>query len=667
MECQLSEFISIEVASELLGVCKQTLRRWDESGKLTAQRSDGGYRQYSLGDIQAHMPGGKAKPFVKWAGGKSQLLAEILPRVPNNYTSYIEPFLGGGALFFALQPISAKLNDINEELINTYTQVRDNPFDTLEILHKLEKKHCKEHYYTTRAKSPSRMSPLNRASRFIYLNKTCFNGLHRVNQKGEFNVPMGSYKNPRIADDKNIIACSKALQNAELFSMCYSDFIKEHADKNSFIYLDPPYAPASESSDFDRYASGKFRIGDQLDLALLFSELVDSKSLPLLSNSSTDLTQKLYSDFKLETIQASRFINNKGNKRGKVEEIIVSPIREKEQTFPSTRYMGSKNSLLPYINQVLKDEPRGSVLDAFSGSGVVSYHLKKMGFEVHSNDFLAYSSAVSAALVENNEITLPASDINFLLSSNRKAKKFIRTTFKDLYFSDEDNKFLDNTIANIEEIGCRLKRSIALSALSRACLKRRPRGIFTYVGFKYDDGRKDLSFSLKEHFTFAIHEFNKAVFSNNRLNKSYNSSALALDIEKPDIVYLDPPYFSLHSDNDYVRRYHFIEGLCRNWRGVEIQEHTKTKKFKKYPSPFDTKAGTYEALEALFEKYKKSKFLMSYSSNCLPDKHEITSMLEAVGKKVSLLEIDYKYSFGNQGHKVKSNNNDVFEYLFFAQ
>ena len=136
----MGELISIEVASELLGVCKQTLRRWDESGKLEAHRSTSGYRQYSLDNIQRHIPESKAKPFLKWAGGKTQLLAEILPRIPSTYKNYIEPFIGGGALFFALQPKSAKLNDINEELINSYLQVRENPSDLLGLLHKHENK-----------------------------------------------------------------------------------------------------------------------------------------------------------------------------------------------------------------------------------------------------------------------------------------------------------------------------------------------------------------------------------------------------------------------------------------------------------------------------------------------------------------------------------------------
>jgi DNA adenine methylase len=329
--------------------------------------------------------------------------------------------------------------------------------------------------------------------------------------------------------------------------------------------------------------------------------------------------------------------------------------------------MGSKSRLLPYISGVLKGNKSKTVLDAFSGSGVVSYHLKKLGYEVTSNDFLAYSSSVTRALVENRSTLLNADDIFELLSHNRKSKRFVQTKFKDLYFSDEDNKFLDNTLANVEKFSCEYKKSLALAALSRACLKRRPRGIFTYVGFKYDDGRKDLSFSLKEHFIFSVNEFNKAVFDNGKDNISHNKSIMDLNIPSPDLVYLDPPYFSKFSDNDYVRRYHFIEGLCKNWEGVDIQEHTKTKKFKKYDSPFHTKEGTYKAFKFIFDKYKKSSFLVSYSSNSLPDKNELIAMLEDVGKKVTLIEIDYTYSFGNQGKNVSRVNSKVQEYLFYAE
>jgi len=659
--------LSIDVAANILGVCKQTLRRWDESGKLPAHRCENGYRQYQLGDIQRHIPSDKARPFLKWAGGKTQLLPDLLPHVPQEYEDYIEPFLGGGALFFALQPKKAKLNDINKELINAYIQIRDNPKVIIELLEEYRKNHNKEFYYSTRSKIVKKMKATQRAARFIYLNKTCFNGLHRVNKKGEFNVPIGSYKNPNILDEKNILACSRTLENTELFSMDYKSFIKEHVALDSFVYIDPPYIPVSIFSDFDRYSEEKFRTGEHIELATIYTELVDSGTYTLLSNSSSELSFRLFSDFKVDTVEANRFINTKSDGRGKIKEIIVHPKREQSINFPSTRYMGSKTSLLPYITDILHDNKRGTILDAFSGSGVVSYHLKRMGFKVISNDFLAYASAVTTALVENNSVRLESSDLNLLLSNNRKANKFIQTTFKDLYFCNEDNKFLDNALANIELLDCKYKKALALSSLSRACLKRRPRGIFTYVGFKYDDGRKDLSYSLKEHFIFAVNEFNKAVFNNGKKNISLNQSSLELKIDTPDIVYLDPPYFSKHSDNDYVRRYHFIEGLCKNWEGLEIQNETKTKKFKKYPSPFNTKDGTYQAFKYIFNKYKSSTLLISYSSNSLPTKEELIEMLEAIGKKVTLHEIDYKYSAGNQGHKVNNNNNDVKEYLFYAK
>jgi DNA adenine methylase len=663
----MEKTLSIDVASNFLGVCKQTLRRWDETGKLTAQRSDSGYRLYNLQDLQKHIPKSKAKPFLKWVGGKTQLLTEILPNVPSDYDEYIEPFVGGGALFFALQPNKAKLNDVNEELINTYIQVRDNVRELLSSLQIHQDRHSEEYFYSTRAMSPSKMTDIQRAARFIYLNKTCFNGLHRVNKSGQFNVPIGSNTNPKIMDEDNLHACSLALENTELFTMDYQNFIKKHSNKSSFIYLDPPYIPISEYSNFDRYSKDKFKIGSQLDLALVYGELVDTGVNVLLSNSSSELARRLYSDFKIETVLASRSINKDASKRGKIEEIIVHPKRIHKCGFPSTRYMGSKNKLLPYISEILDDTNASTVLDAFSGSGVVSYHLKKLGFEVISNDFLAYSSSVTTALVENKDVRLEASDVDFLLKTNRKAKKFVQLTFKDLYFSDDDNKFLDNTLANIDLLKCKYKKALSRSALSRACLKRRPRGIFTYVGFKYDDGRKDLSFSLKEHFIFSISDFNKAVFDNGKNNIAHNKSTLELEIKVPDIVYLDPPYYSLHSDNDYVRRYHFIEGLCRNWEGIKIQEHTKTKKFEKYSSPFNTRTGTYSAFKELLEKYKSSTLLISYSSNSLPTKEEMITMLEDLGKKVTLKEIDYKYSAGNQGHKIKSNNNCVQEYLFLAK
>jgi DNA adenine methylase len=662
----IDTIITLEEASTLLNVNKQTLRRWDDSGTLKSLRNDAGYRVYKYEDVLKLLHKKEAKPFVKWAGGKTKLVPEILKYLPEKYNNYIEPFVGGGALFFALKPKKAILNDINSELIATYKVIQKKPEELIFLLEDYQKKHNKDFYYKTRSTNVESLDDVEVAARFVYLNKTCFNGLYRVNQKNEFNVPMGSYKNPTILDEENILKCSRAFKNVEFYNMDYRDFLSQFAKPNDFVYLDPPYIPVSEYSDFDRYSKEKFKIFDQVELVTQFNKLIQIGAHPLLSNSSAPLTEKIYSDYNIKKVMASRFINKAGDKRGKVEEFLILPSESKKDLFPSTRYMGSKNNLIQNIADVVAPLKINSVLDAFSGSGVVSYQFKKMGYQVFSNDFLKYSSTVTKALVENQKETLTSEDIEQLLEKNKHSKKFIQTCFKGLYFEDADNVFLDNTLANIQNIKSENKRSIALASLSRACLKRRPRGIFTYVGFRYDDGRKDLSYSLKEHFLFSVSDFNKAVFNNGKDNKVFNKSILDLNEVQPDLVYLDPPYFSKHSDNDYVRRYHFIEGLCRNWQGLEIQEDTLTKKFKKFESPFNTKEGTYSAFDWIFKKYKKSKLLVSYSSNSLPTKEEMVEMLYRYKTNVEVIEIDYKYSFGNQGHKVDDNKNSVKEYLFLA-
>lgn len=666
----MEQLINLETASNILNVSKQTLRRWDESGKLAAIRSENGYRHYKYEDLLKNFPKDRPKPFVKWAGGKTQLLPDLLKYVPGSYKTYLEPFLGGGALFFALRPKKAILNDSNEELILTYKVIRDSVEELIFVLEEYKENHNKNFYYTTRSVNPSMLADVERAARFIYLNKTCFNGLYRVNKKGEFNVPMGSYKNPSILDSSNLKACSIALQGVTLTCMDYKDFLNEYSSKKDFVYLDPPYIPISKYSDFDRYSKEKFGLGHQVELSVVYNSLIEKGATSLLSNSSSFFVEKFYQKHLIEKVLASRFINKKGDSRGKIEEVLISnkQLLSQDKMFPSTRYMGSKNNLLPFIEKELKKLKVKTVFDAFSGSGVVSYFLKTKGYKVISNDFMRYSANITKALVENNNVTLNGDEVNALLKKNRKKSTFIADKFKGLYFSDEDNQFLDNTLTNIQNLSCDYKKSIALSALCRACLKRRPRGIFTYVGFRYDDGRKDLRHNLMEHFLFSLAEINQAVFSNKKNNISINMSILDIKDVNPDLIYLDPPYYSKHSDNDYVRRYHFVEGLSKNWEGLEIQEETKTKKFKKYESPFSTKQGTYDAFKSIIEQYKKSSFLISYSSNSLPTKEEIVEMLESVGKNVTLKEIDYRYSFGNHGHKIKEkNNNKVKEYLFLAE
>lgn len=334
--------------------------------------------------------------------------------------------------------------------------------------------------------------------------------------------------------------------------------------------------------------------------------------------------------------------------------------------FPTTRFMGSKYKLINAISSAVEGLEYNSVIDLFSGSSVVGYLFKTKGKKIYSNDYMHMAAVFSHALIENNNEKLSQEDINILLKYNPKRKKFVQKNFKDLYFYDEDNKLIDNILSNIPLLSNEYKQSLARAALIRACIKRRPRGIFTYTGHRYDDGRKDLKMSLREHFILAVESMNLAVFSNKKKNKSSISDSVTFK-KSADLVYIDPPYYSPLSDNEYVRRYHFVEGIARDWRGVELQEHTKTKKFKSYPSKFSSLSGAREAFEEIFSNHKDSILLVSYSSNSLPDANEMVSLLKKHKNSVRVIEVDYKYSFGNQKNKVGNNNNTVKEYLFLAQ
>jgi DNA adenine methylase len=265
-----------------------------------------------------------ARPFVKWAGGKGQLLSELIARLPKNYIRYFEPFVGGGALFFALQPQMATLLDINEELINVYSVVKDN---LPELLQRLSTHvHDEEYFYGMRQadRSPeyNRWGKVKRASRFIYLNKTCFNGLYRVNSKGLFNVPFGDYKNPMIRDVQNLTACSVALKSCEIECAQFVQ-VESLANHRDFIYFDPPYAPLSASSNFTSYVKGGFGSEQQEELRDLCERLDRKGAKWMLSNSSAPLVLDLYKQYRLEFVSASRAINSKGASRGKIQEVIV--------------------------------------------------------------------------------------------------------------------------------------------------------------------------------------------------------------------------------------------------------------------------------------------------------------------------------------------------------
>lgn len=617
-----------------------------------------------------------AKPILKWAGGKTQLLPSLLPKIPEKYGRYIEPFFGGGALFFALQPENAIIADSNPELINMYRQVAANVEEVIANLKKYE--NSSEIFYSVRSLNWQTLPPAEAAARTIYLNRTCFNGLYRVNRQGEFNVPYGKYSNPKICDEENLLAASSVLKKAEIVCGDYLLVLEHYAKAGDFIFLDPPYLPISENSDFKRYTKEQFYEDDHIELSKMVKVLQERGCEIILTNSNHPLVHELYAPYDIEIVQTKRHISCHGDSR-KGEDAIISikpqkifsteiktqPLTEQVMAYPPTRFMGSKRKLLSEIWAVASQFKTETVVDLFSGSGIVGYMFKSYGKRVISNDYMAMSALFSKAMIENNSVTLSIEEARDLLIEKQESDHFVATTFKDLYYTDEENNLIDILRTNISTIQDEYKKAIALSALIRACTKKRPRGIFTYTGQRYDDGRMDLQKSLEEQFLEAVEIINNAVFDNGKNNLAFNSDAMGLDIKDADLVYIDPPYYSQNSDNEYVRRYHFIEGLARDWKGVEIQEHTQTKKFKSYPTPFSTRNGAYDAFDKLFEKYSKSVLVVSYSSNSLPTQEEMIGLLSKYKNHVEVIPIDYKYAFGNQ-NDAKTHRNTVKEYLFVA-
>ena len=272
------------------------------------------------------------KPFVKWAGGKRGLLKQILPLIPKEFNNYYEPFVGGGALFFELfskgllQNKKVVISDINSELINSYNIIKNKPSELIYILKEYKKNHSKEFYYKVREldrkDNYSNLPDVEKAARFIYLNKTCFNGLYRVNKKGFFNTPIGRYKNPNIADEETILNASEALQNAIIKEQSFEKVL-ESAQKEDFVYFDPPYYPLNETSNFTSYDSNIFLENEQIKLYEVFDNLAKKEVFVLESNSDTPFIKELYKNYETNTIQANRFINSKANKRGKIGEVLI--------------------------------------------------------------------------------------------------------------------------------------------------------------------------------------------------------------------------------------------------------------------------------------------------------------------------------------------------------
>ena len=268
-----------------------------------------------------------AGPIVKWVGGKTKLLPELRARAPKQYGTYYEPFCGGAAMFFALAPAVACLGDMNRALIDTYCAVREKVEDVITRLEEHKARHGKARYYYEMREGWNegrwRADKVGAAAAFIYLNRTCFNGLWRVNRSGAFNVPKGDYEDPPIVDPDNLRLAAKALQNARLLCNKY-DATTAEAKEGDFVYFDPPYDPVSKTSNFTAYTKDAFGKEQQKKLAAHARELRDQGVQVMLSNNDTPFIRELYADFCVDNVKCGRSINSKGSKRGKVDEVIIT-------------------------------------------------------------------------------------------------------------------------------------------------------------------------------------------------------------------------------------------------------------------------------------------------------------------------------------------------------
>ena len=282
-----------------------------------------------------------AKPFLKWAGGKGQLLSQydtlLPPDLAGKEFTYIEPFVGGGAMLFHMLQMFPKIrkvviNDINPFLVTAYRVVKDNPNELVERLkdiefryYELENEEAQKTFFLDIREifNEKLLDDIDRTSYLVFLNRTCFNGLYRLNRKGQFNTPFGRYKNPTICNEEKIRAASEVLQNAEIVCGDYLDVLKKYAKKNDFVFLDPPYVPISEYADFKRYTKEQFYEEDQVNLANEVHRLVKIGCKVMLTNSNHPLVHELYGKYKIEVIQTKRNINRNGDKRNG-EDVIVT-------------------------------------------------------------------------------------------------------------------------------------------------------------------------------------------------------------------------------------------------------------------------------------------------------------------------------------------------------
>jgi len=356
-----------------------------------------------------------------------------------------------------------------------------------------------------------------------------------------------------------------------------------------------------------------------------------------------------------------------------MEQLIIPYLQEsvdsnRIHSYPLLRYMGSKYKLIPWIHETFSSLEFNSAFDAFSGSGVVSFLLKSMDKKVFSNDFLNFSSVISKAVIENNFEKLDDNDLSGLLDMQVNADDFIQKTFDQIFYDKYDLIFLDKVSHNIRNLSSPYKQALAYTALFRSCLKKQPRGVFTISGNleKYNDGRRDLRLSIKEHFIEQVAVYNDIVFDNGKENVSFNMNVVDFNqkLYKPELVYMDPPYVPASDDNCYTKRYHFLEGLSKYWHGEEIMENTKVKKIQKKFTPFSYRKTAIEAFEQMFEKFSESTLVLSYSSNAYPDLETLIAIMKNHKSFVDVRTKPHKYHFGNHSNVSRSKVN---EFLIIGQ
>jgi len=331
--------------------------------------------------------------------------------------------------------------------------------------------------------------------------------------------------------------------------------------------------------------------------------------------------------------------------------------------------MGNKHRLLPWLAAHFSQLSFASALDAFSGSGCVAYLLKALGKSVTANDFLLFASLLARATVQNSRTTIDEFTASRLLRPNRTDRDFILRTFQGIFFEPRDLRFLDQVWANMESFDNDDAKAMVVSSLVRACIKRQPRGVFTVAGDpqRYKDGRRDLHLSIEEHFLESIAVFNDLVFRNGHQNRARRGDVF----EVPgtfDLVYMDPPYVPRADDNCYIKRYHFLEGLASYWQaeGAEILQETKVRKIPKRFTPFSYRRTALEAFGLLFERFRESILVLSYSSNGYPDLEVLVKLMKGFKRRVAVHEKEHRYHFGTHS-RVSGTRAVVREYLLIGE